>query len=81
MLGHKAYMKVEIELTPVSAMHETLELAQMVDQFGAERLGISDVVLSGIKRRRISLSGKLFFSRKYDLTQRSHWRSPDHHRQ
>jgi len=45
MLGHKAYMKVEIELTPVSAMHETLELAQMVDQFGAERLGISDVVL------------------------------------
>ena len=45
MLEHKAYMKVEIELTPVSAMHETLELAQMVDQFGAERLGISDVVL------------------------------------
>ena len=45
MLGHKAYMQVEIELTPVSAMHETLELAQIVDQFGAERLGISDVVL------------------------------------
>ena len=47
MLGHKAYMKVEIELTPVSAMHETLELAQIVDQFGAERLGISDVVFLG----------------------------------
>ena len=45
MLGHKAYMKVEIELTPVSAMHETLELAQLVDQFGADRLGISDVIL------------------------------------
>ena len=38
-------MKVEIELTPVSTMHETLELAQLVDQFGADRLGISDVVL------------------------------------
>ena len=38
-------MKVEIELTPVSTIHETLELAQLVDQFGADRLGVSDVVL------------------------------------
>ena len=45
MLWSKAFMKVEIELTPISAMHETLELAQLVDQFGADRLGISDVIL------------------------------------
>ena len=38
-------MKVEIELTPVSSTAETLELAQIVDQSGADRLGISDVVL------------------------------------
>ena len=38
-------MKVEIELTPVSPMHETLELAKLIDQLGADRLGVSDVVL------------------------------------
>lgn len=38
-------MKVEVELTPISPINETLELARLVDDFSANRLGISDVVL------------------------------------
>ena len=38
-------MRVEVELSPVIATGEMLELARMVDEAGADRLGISDVAM------------------------------------
>ena len=38
-------MNIEIELTPVVAIEELIELAKLVDIPGVQRLGISDVVL------------------------------------
>ena len=38
-------MRVEVELSPVIATEEMLELARMVDEAGADRLGISDVAM------------------------------------
>ena len=38
-------MRVEVELSPVIATNELLELAQLVDEAGADRLGISDVAM------------------------------------
>ena len=38
-------MKVEVELSPVIATGELLELAKLVDEAGADRLGISDVAM------------------------------------
>ena len=35
-------MRVEVELSPVVA-GETVELAKLVDEAGADRLGISDI--------------------------------------
>ena len=37
-------MNIEIELTPVVAIEELIELAKLVDIPGVQRLGISDVV-------------------------------------
>ena len=36
-------MRVEVELSPVIATDEMLELAKLVDEAGADQLGISDV--------------------------------------
>ena len=38
-------MRVEVELSPVIATAEMLELAKLVDEAGADRLGISDVAM------------------------------------
>ncbi len=38
-------MRVEVELSPVIATSEMLELAKLVDESGADRLGISDVAM------------------------------------
>ena len=38
-------MRVEVELSPVIATDEMLELAKLVDEAGADRLGISDVAM------------------------------------
>ena len=38
-------MRVEVELSPVIATSELLELAKLVDETGANRLGISDVAM------------------------------------
>ena len=38
-------MKVEVELSPVAPTNRLLELARLVDDSGADRLGISDVAL------------------------------------
>ena len=38
-------MRVEVELSPVIATGELLELAKLVDEAGADRLGISDVAM------------------------------------
>ena len=38
-------MRVEVELSPVIAAGELLELAKLVDEAGADRLGISDVAM------------------------------------
>ena len=38
-------MRVEVELSPVIATSEMLELAKLVDETGADRLGISDVAM------------------------------------
>ena len=38
-------MRVEVELSPVIATGEMLELARMVDEAGADRLGVSDVAM------------------------------------
>ena len=38
-------MRVEVELSPVIATGEMLELAKLVDEAGADRLGISDVAM------------------------------------
>ena len=38
-------MRVEVELSPVIATNEMLELARLVDEAGADRLGISDVAM------------------------------------
>ena len=38
-------MRVEVELSPVIATGELLELAQLVDEAGADRLDISDVAM------------------------------------
>ena len=38
-------MRVEVELSPVIATNDMLELARVVDQAGADRLGISDVAM------------------------------------
>ena len=38
-------MRVEVELSPVIATNEMLELARMVDEAEADRLGISDVAM------------------------------------
>ena len=38
-------MRVEVELSPVIATGELLELARVVDEAGADRLGISDVAM------------------------------------
>ena len=38
-------MRVEVELSPVIATNETVELAKLVDEAGADRLGISDVAM------------------------------------
>lgn len=38
-------MRVEVELSPVIATNELLELARLVDEAGANRLGISDVAM------------------------------------
>ena len=38
-------MKVEVEITPVSSIDQTLELVEVIEGFSATRLGVSDVVL------------------------------------
>ena len=38
-------MNVEVEITPVSPIHQTLEQVELIEDFSATRLGISDVVL------------------------------------
>ena len=38
-------MRVEVELSPVIATDEMVELAKLVDEAGADRLGISDVAM------------------------------------
>ena len=38
-------MRVEVELSPVVATNDMLELAKLVDEAGADRLGISDVAM------------------------------------
>ena len=38
-------MKTEVELSPVVTTDELLELSRIVDEAGADRLGISDVAL------------------------------------
>ena len=38
-------MRIEVELSPVIAAGEMLELAKLVDEAGADRLGISDVAM------------------------------------
>ena len=38
-------MRVKVELRPGIATNEILELARVVDEAGADRLGISDVAM------------------------------------
>ena len=38
-------MRVEVELSPVIATNEMQELARLVDEAGADRLGVSDVAM------------------------------------
>ena len=50
-------MGAEVELSPVIAIGETVELAKLVDEAGADRLGISDVATLATRRsddRRVS---------------------------
>ena len=50
-------MRVKVELSPVIATGETVELAKLVDEAGADRLGISDVATLATRKiddRRVS---------------------------
>ena len=50
-------MRVEIVLSLVIATDETMELAKLVDEAGADRLGISDVATLATRKiddRRVS---------------------------
>ena len=50
-------MGAEVELSPVIATGETVELAMLVDEAGSDRLGISDVATLATRKiddRRVS---------------------------
>ena len=50
-------MGAEVELSPVIATGETVELAKLVDEAGADRLGLSDAATPATRKsddRRVS---------------------------